>query len=229
VKIYQKKKILIQQKKLDVFKITKEEIENNNYIINQLFVGYYETVYKCKNSTKINKINTYYFSSETSISFNLEKISKYYNNQDLSIDDCFEYNYLRTSKNSFFCIKCNKEEENVSYDIIYYPPKILVLILVRGKGKYRGKVKFKSDLDLDHLIDKKENYNTFTTKYKLIGMSTHSGNSCYRGHYSACCLADDGYYYYFSDTFVEQVKIENIYENEPYLLFYKRLDLETTN
>ena len=215
-------------KKLDAFKITKEEIENNNHIINQLFVGYYETVYKCKNSTERNEINTYYFSSETSISFNLEKISKFYNNKDLSINDCFDYNYLRTSKNSFFCAKCNKEEENVSFDIIYYPPKILVLILDRGKGKkYRGKIKFESDLDLDHLIDQKENYNTFTTKYKLIGVSTQSENSCSGGHYTACCLADDGYYYYFNDTFVEKVTIENIYENEPYLLFYKRLDLVT--
>ena len=82
-------------------------------------------------------------------------------------------------------------------------------------------------MDLDHLIDQKENYNTFTTKYKLIGVSTHSGNSCSSGHYTACCLADDGYYYYFSDTFVDRVTIENIYENEPYLLFYKRLDLVT--
>ena len=217
-------------KKKDAFRITREEILNNNNIINELFIGYYETVYKCIRSTKNKQINTYYFSSETYILFNLERISNYFNNQQLTIEDCFDYNFLKTNKVSFFCGKCNKEEVNNSYDIIYVPPKILVLILDRGKGKkFRGKIDFKVDLDLNNLIDKKENSNIFNSKYKLIGVCTHSGKSSSSGHYTACCLADDGKYYYFSDTFVEKVKEKNLYENEPYLLFYKRLDMMTPN
>ena len=215
-------------KKEDAFKISKDEIDNDNNIINQLFIGYYETVYKCKRSRGSRKINTYYFSTETSIIFNLEKISDYFKNTKLTIEDCFDYNYLRNNKTKFFCAKCNEEEENNSYDIIYAPPKILVLILDRGKGKkFKGEVKFEVDLDLQDLIDKENNNNKFNTKYKLIGVSTHSGDSSSSGHYTACCLADNGFYYYFSDIFVDKVNEKTLYQNEPYLLFYKRLDLIT--
>ena len=211
-------------KKSDAFRITKEEIKDN--IINNLFIGYYETIYKCKNS---KKINTYAFSTESFISFNLEKITQYFQNRTLSIEDCFEYNYNRTYKTSFFCDKCKDTEENNSNDVIFVPPKIFVLVLDRGHGKtFRGKIDFKTDIDLEGLIDKKDNTNKFSTKYKLIGVSTHAGRSSSSGHYTACCLSDNGKYYYFSDTFVEEVSERSIYDNEPYLLFYKRYDTFST-
>ena len=207
-------------KKLDVFKITKDEVYDN--IINNLFIGFYETIYNCKNN---KKMKTYAFSTESFISFNLEKITQYYKNKTLRIEDCFKYNYNRSYKTSFFCDKCKVTEENITNDKIFVPPKIFVLVLDRGHGKtFRGKVSFKTDLDLEGLIDKEENKNTFNTKYRLIGVSTHSGRSSSSGHYTACCLTDDEKYYYFSDTYVNEAKENEIYENEPYLLFYKRLD-----
>ena len=211
-------------KKSDAFKITKDEVDNN--IINNLFIGFYETIYKCK---KYKTINTYSFCTESFISFNLEKISQYYNNNSFTIEECFEYNYYRSYKTSFFCDKCKVTEENMSNDMIFVPPKVLVLVLDRGHGKtFRGKVNFNINLDLEELIDKKENKNKFSTKYKLIGVSTHAGSSSSSGHYTACCLADNGKYYYFSDTFVDEVNEREIYKNEPYLLFYKRLDTFST-
>ena len=60
------------------------------------------------------------------------------------------------------------------------------------------------------------------SKYELISVSTHSGTSSSSGHYTACCLIDNGDYYYFSDTYVQKVDKNKIYENEPYLLFYRR-------
>ena len=140
--------------------------------------------------------------------------------------------YLRNNKTAFFCGKCN-EEENNSYDIINIPPKILVLILDRGKEKKStAEVKFQIDLDLDHLIfyliililsdkriiDKDDNNNIFNTKYKLIGLSNHSGDISSSGNYTAYCLADDGFYYYFSDTFVDKVN-EKLY-NKKSLIYY---------
>ena len=211
-------------KKSDAFKISKEEIHDN--IINNLFIGFYEKIYKCKNN---RKINTYDFSAESFISFNLEKITQYYQNKIISIEDCFEYNYNKTYKTSFFCDKCKVLEENNSNDMIFIPPKILVIVLDRGYGKtFKGKIDFKTDIDLEGLIDKEGNNNQFNTKYKLIGVSPHAGRSSSSGHYTACCLSDNGKYYYFSDTFVDEVSKKAIYENEPYLLFYERLDTFST-
>ena len=129
----------------------------------------------------------------------------------------------------FFCEHCKKVELNKSIDIIFCQPKILVLILDRGKAKkFKGKVEIKIDLDLENIINKNEISNKFNSKYKLIGVSTHTGTSSPSGHYTACCYTDNCKYYYFSDTYVNGIKDDKkveelINENEAYLLFYKRL------
>ena len=203
--------------KENVFREIQKEVDEKN-IINDLFIGYYEIIYKCERN---NKTNIYSFSTETFILFNLEKISNYYQNNKLTIDDCFEYNYKRRYETSFYCTNCKKTENNITEDIIYRPPKILVIILDRGKGKsFKGKVIFEEKLDLKDFIDE-QNYE-YSSKYKLISVSTHSGTSSSSGHYTACCLTDNGDYYYFSDTYVHKVDKNKIYENEPYLLFYRR-------
>ena len=79
------------------------------------------------------------------------------------------------------------------------------------------------DLSIDYLIDEENYKNKYSSEYKLIGVSTHSGTSSASGHYTACCLTDNGKYYYFSDTYVQEVSENELYKNEPYLLFYKRL------
>ena len=204
--------------KSEVFRITKKEVDKN--IINDLFIGYYENSYKCINTSN----NIYCFNTDSFILFELEKISNFYDNKILSLDDCFEYNFNRTYKTSFYCSVCKKTENNNARDLIYQPPEILVLILDRGKGKkFKGKVSFEIDLDIKDYMDK-EGYN-LNSKYKLIGVSTHSGTSSSSGHYTACCLTDNGQYYYFSDTYVNYVDINKLNKDEPYLLFYKQKKL----
>ena len=203
--------------KMKVFNETKREIDMNN-IINKIFIGFYETKYKCLKS----KDSIYSFSSESFISFNLEKISNYFENNNLTIENCFEYNYDRTYKTSFHCSKCNRTENNISNDIIYIPPKIFVIVLDRGKGKtFKGNVSIDINLNIEHFIDNNE-YKKYSN-YQLIGVSTHSGTSSSSGHYTACCLTDNGKYYYFSDTYVHEISESKLFENEPYLLFYQRI------
>ena len=206
--------------KNDVFREAEKEVDKNN-IINKLFIGYYEAVYFCE---KNKEDEVYSFSSESFILFNLENISKYFPNDPLTIDNCLEYNFSRRYKSSFFCSKCNKIDNNMCEERIYRPPEYLVLILNRGKGKsFKGKVTFGLNLNIDDLIDDADYKKKFSSNYKLISVSTHSGTSSASGHYTACCLTDNEKYYYFSDTYVTQVSESRIYDNEPYLLFYKRL------
>ena len=127
-----------------------------NNIINGLFIGFYETRYCCKNYHIV-----YSFNSETCISFNLEKIANYFQNNNITIKNCLEYNYNRTYAFPLYCNKCNKLEKNKCIDIIYIPPKILVVILDRGKGKsFKGNILIEINLDLEDFIDVKE--------YKII-------------------------------------------------------------
>ena len=211
--------------KNQVFEETKKET-NEKIIINQIFLGYYFTRYKCPNSDNF----IYSFQTESFVLFNLDNIKNFYKKKNiykdkLSLDLCFQY-YIAAKKNcSFYCSICKEEQINFSEDRIYNPPEILTIILDRGKGKkFKEKVEFGKELDLNKYIENDLNKNYL---YKLICICTHSGESASWGHYTARCLNNDGKYYYFSDTYVEEIKNENeLYENEPYLLFYKKIEID---
>ena len=205
--------------KEQMFKETKKEIDQNYNIINELFIGYYYTMYKCLET----QTSTYSFQTESFILFDLEKIKNYFGKNDLSLDLCFEYYYRKQSNSSFYCNKCKKTHKGEAYEKMYRPPKILIVILDRGHGKtFKGEVKINKNLELKTIIDE-DNYE-YSSLYKLICVSTHSGSSSSSGHYTACCLTDNNKYYYFSDTYVKEINEENIIKDEPYLLFYQQIE-----
>ena len=201
-----------------MYEEAKKETDKN--IINDLFIGYYEIKYQCS-----KYLNIYSFSSESFILFNLEKIFYHYHKNVFTIEECFAYNFKRNYKTDFFCGRYNKIENDNAEEIIYEPPKILVLILDSRHGKqFIGMVDFKKDLDIRNYMDSENNQ--CNTKYKLIGVCTHSDTSSSSDHYTARCLSDNNKYYYFSDTNVREIDEEDLYEDEPYLLFYKRKDID---
>ena len=203
--------------KHSMYQEAKKETDDN--IINNLFIGYYEIVYECKNQN----YNVYSFTSESFILFNLEKIKEYYQKYEFTIEECFAYNFKRKYATDFFCSNCNEIENNNAEEIIYNPPQILVLILDRGHGKqFIGKVKFEKDLDIKNYTDDDFENNQNNTKYNIIGVCTHYGTSSSSGHYTACCLTDNNEYYYFSDTYVRKINENSLNDDDPYLLFYRR-------
>ena len=211
--------------KLEIYNETKKEIDNN--IINQIFIGIYETIYECP----INKKNIYSFQIESFILFDLENIKKYYKKEDLSLDLCFQHFIREQQNSSFFCSLCNDTQVNKSINLIYDSPEILTIILDRGHGKtFRGAVHFDIEINLKKYIDKDKNKEKKDILYKLICINTHSGDSSSTGHYTSCCLNDNGKYYYFSDSFVKEIKdLNELYNNEPYILFYKKIDNNNDN
>ena len=206
---------------LQAFKEELKEIENNDNIINKLFIGFYETIYYCRKK----KINIFSFQNYSFISFELEKIAKAFDTNKLSLELCFKYYYREKINSEFFCGKCNKLHKDIEYEKIYRPPKILLIILDRGHGKtFKDKVEINKYLDLKNIIDEK-NYK-YSSLYKLICVSTHSGSSSSSGHYTACCLADNNKFYYFSDTYAHEIDEDQIFNDEPYLLFYEQTDIK---
>ena len=217
--------------KVEMFQEAEREVDEN-IIINKLFLGYYESDYQCP----INKnIHIYSFQEQTFLLFELLLISKYYRTANLTLKECFEFYFSREDKiSSFFCSKCRKTHKNNYIEKIYRLPEILVIALDRGYGKaFQGKVEFNIELnlnkDLNNCIDKDNKENNKNIFYKLICISTHSGSSSAGGHYTACCLTDNGKYYYFSDTYVHEIKEKHLYDDEPYLLFYKKINDNTNN
>ena len=201
------------------FENAKKELDNN--IINELFGGFYLTAMKC------DETNTTFYSiqNEAFMIFELKNIYK--KNNKLTLYSCFDY-FKQKRYSSYYCENCKKAHEFEAKDYIYELPKILVLILDRGKGKaFKEKLEFNSEILIlkDYMYD--QNYTEEDTYYQLFGLSTHAGLSSSSGHYTACCLTDNHKYYYFSDTIVEEIQLNQLYENEPYLLFYRKIDKES--
>ena len=210
--------------KIEVYKETKKEIDYNN-IINKIFIGIYESIYICKKKKKY----IYAFQVESFILFDLENIKKHYDKEHLSLDLCFDYYIKDHEKSSFYCNLCNETHEGKSINGIYESPEILTIILDRGHGKtFKGQVDFEQKINLLKYVDKENNKDKKDIFYKLICICTHSGDSSSKGHYTSYCLNENGKFYYFSDDYVEEVEDEKeLYEDEPYLLFYQKL--ETNN
>ena len=55
---------------------------------------------------------------------------------------------------------------------------------------------------------------------------SHSGSSSSSGHYTACCLTDNGKNYFFNDQNVDEIDNLFNYSGDPYILFYKRGEQE---
>ena len=206
-------------------KFTKAEKQLEKNIINELFSGYYVTSTECN---KKKEKPFYTIQNECFISFDLQRVKKN-NDKDLTIETCFE-EYIKTKESEYYCPQCQKIHLMKSQEKLYRPPKILAILLDRGRGKlFKEKFIFQSEvLNLRKYIVEK-NIEFEDCIYYLIGISTHRGSSSSSGHYTACCLADDDNYYYFSDTFVKEIKISELYDNEPYLLFYRRIEKATNN
>ena len=205
--------------KIKMFEETLIKIEEKNNIINELFIGYYENMYYCN----IKRQFTYSFQTDSFIIFELEKIQKYFGTNKLSLKLCFEFFSRQKENSTFYCNRCGITHNGDEYQTIYRPPKILVLILDRGHGKtFQGEVEINKQLILKDIIDE-ENYK-YSSIYELICVSTHEGDNSSKGHYTSCCLTDNKKYYYFSDTHVKEIKEDNLFHDEPYLLFYRQSD-----
>ena len=199
----------------------KKEVNPDNPINKELNY-FYETIYRCPTG-----FNCYTIQNDSSIMFELLKISKWTKGK-IDLYKCFDYNFRVIQSNEFYCSKCECTHKNKSQDKLLSLPKVLTIILNRGKGKqFVDDVEFYETINIQKYVDntfikpKKQKFN-----YKLIGVSTHMGSSSNSGHYIAYCYRKkENQYYCFNDTSVRPVKFKDLKtDNEPYILFYEQID-----
>ena len=150
------------------------------------------------------------------------------NNNIVNIIDCFLYNQkldIFTGNNAMYCNYCS-QMSNANYQNTFITiPKILILLLNRGKGiEFKIKLEFTQYLELNSFIG----LNNVNYNYKLIGVITHFGNSGEDGHFIANCLSPiDKQWYKYNDaivTHIDDFQKEIIDLGMPYLLFYQKID-----
>ena len=196
-----------------------KEIKNN--IIYKCINVYNLIIYVCPSTKHKNKI--YNFESDSNITFNLENILKSKKDQrsEITLKECFEFSQNKKTNNSFYCSECKEIVIGESFEKLIFPPEILIIILNRGKGKkVKNKVKIDEILDVYDFIYYSNNNNNIY--YKLIGSCNHSGESSPKGHYTACCLYEDGNFYYYNDNEFFSCKYYQCFGEDPYILFYRR-------
>ncbi len=202
----------------------KKEVDPNNPI-NKILNYFYETIYKCPEGN-----NIYSVQNDSSIMFELLKISTI-SNDKIDLYKCFDYNFREIQNNQFYCSKCCCTHTNTSRDKLLSLPKVLTLILNRGKGKqFVDKVDFDETINIQKYVDdtfikpKNRKYN-----YKLIGVSTHLGSSSNCGHYIAYCFREkENQYFCFNDEYARMISFDELKHGEPYILFYEQIDEITT-
>ena len=214
---YENKKQNYEEAKKDV---------NPDNPINKELNFFYETIYRCPQG-----YNCYSVQNDSSIIFELLKISQYTKDK-IDLYKCFDYHFRELQNNEFYCYKCKCKHKNTSRDKLLSLPKVLTIILNRGKGKqFVDKVEFDEIIDIKKYVDDtfiKEKKRKF--KYKLIGVSTHIGSSSDYGHYIAYCYREnEKQYYCFNDTSTRKINFNELKEDEPYILFYEKIDDDINN
>ena len=133
--------------------------------------------------------------------------------------------------NMIYCNFCNSLRNGAHKQNIYGMPKVLIIILNRGKNNvdFNEKFEFYETLDFskgDYLINKKSFHRFF-----LCGIITHLGKSGSDGHFIAYCRnhVDDPFLCY-NDAMVSKASLYDAMETKisnndsekktPYVLFY---------
>ena len=171
------------------------------------------------NSTYGNFYNNY--NNDNSYNYH-NKYDKYDNGKkSVTLKDCFE-NEINTVEfkgdNQIYCNKCNKLLDAKGENRIFSTPHVLILILNRGKAnQFDCDVEFEEDLDIKKYVDSPQ----CPTKYKLIGVISHFGESSMSGHFIADCRHFDGKWYTFNDSMVSSPNYKYSKKGTPYILFYE--------
>ena len=216
-------------------KFRKDYYSQNNSIIQEIFYNEHVTFNCCQNC-KYTVIN---YGVQNMLIFPLEKtrlnlIKKYPTGFiSVNLEDCFEEfsnpDYM-TGDNQIYCNNCKLLTNSCYSTKIHTSPKIMTIILNRGKGN-----EFDVNFDFPLSINIK-NYvyaqNQFT-EYDLISVLAHVGESSMSGHFFSYCKSNiDGCWYKYNDSIVNkcdnyEYEIKNI--GLPYVLFYERRDYNNIN
>ena len=149
------------------------------------------------------------------------------NLNEVDVYQCFDYDKKlnnMTGENRMYCNRCKCNQDCQMKTELVIGPKILILLLNRGKGlEFDVKIKFYKILNLNNYFDFKGE----GCIYELIGVITHIGENNMGGHFISYCKDPiSSKWLFFNDAIVGYVKDfekEVINFSNPYLLFYRKI------
>lgn len=183
-------------------------------IISDVFTGHIETTSSCSNCQKLFFSKSQFSYSYTKFNyliFPLEEINKF-NNNYVTLDDCFEYNQKEKLTYCEDCHYCTSRKTSK----IFVAPNNLILILDRGKENLSDvKLKIEKTYDITRFVFCQEK-----VVYNLYAVLTHFDQN----HFVALCKNPvDSKWYKFDDETIEQTNVnEFINFDYPDILFFTK-------
>jgi ubiquitin C-terminal hydrolase len=169
-----------------------KEFNLNRTIISDIFYGINRSIMKCNNcGTK-----KYSFQTFNLLIFPLKKVKEYKmrqigrGNLDLNLYDAFscEQEAERLEgENMIYCNVCRQLSPGVHQQQIYGMPRILIIILNRGKNNQDFNEEFRFEEILDFTNKNLVVNNGSIQKFYLCGIITHLGESGAGSHFIAYC------------------------------------------
>ena len=221
----------------------KDYTEKNKSIISDTFYGIIRSTMKCNNCGKIK----YSFQTFNLLIFQLKNIKEYnqkilHNKDDYKISiydafDCDKKEEILDGENMIYCNSCKGLNPGTHQQIIYSLPKVLIIILNRGRNNQDFNEEFifppKLDLSIENYVVLNKS-SIFNTHFYLQCVITHLGESGAGGHFIAYCRngPEEGFLCYndavVSKATVDDAMASKISENEyekrtPYILVYHNM------
>ena len=154
----------------------------------------------------------------------LEKLNK----NIIDLLDCFEYNQrtvILKDDDRIFCNFCNQITDTSYTSSFVTLPKILILLLDRGKD-FHSEIKLEFNLTLnltEYNMQKNKDIN-----YSLISVLSYFKENEDGNNWVAHCLSPIDYHWYtYNDSKINKINDvkKEIFDSEmPYLLFYKKIE-----
>ena len=149
------------------------------------------------------------------------------NNKEIDLIDLF-YHYFNGEKItwSLKCPKCGeKDVERNKIIKLSILPDVIIFSLQRFNPitgvKINKIIKFDEIIDLKPFCDNDFFNGEMNAKYKLFGISNHSGTINF-GHYYSYTKIDDNWYE-FNDSFVKQINL-HLMSKSAYFFFYEKIE-----
>jgi ubiquitin C-terminal hydrolase len=214
--------------------------EKNKSIIADTFFGIIRSTMKCKTCQKIKfsfqTFNLLIFQLKNIKEFNQKTLNNN-NNYKINIYDAFDCDKKEETldgENMIYCNSCKGLNPGIHQQIIYSLPKVLIIILNRGKNNQDFNEEFIFPKELDLSIENYVILNNSNTQFYLQCVITHLGESSAGGHFIAYCRnGPNEQFLCYNDAVVSKATIEdamgskiseNVYEKRtPYILIYHHI------
>ena len=219
----------------------KDYTEKNRSIISDTFYGFIRSTMMCCSCCRIK----YSFKTFNFLVFKLKNVKEFIQKErfsnniyKLNIYDAFNFDKkeeILDGKNMIFCKICKALTPGIHQQIIYSLPRVLIIILNRGKNNQDFKEEFIFPKELDLNTGNCVIRNDCNNKFYLQSIITHLGQSIEGGHFIAYCRnGPNEEFLCYNDSIVLKATVNeamssNIFGNSnekrtPYILVYHHIN-----